>query len=66
MISAIGRLADRMLVRIAPRAEASAGCSYAWYICYCSGGLRYSQQCMYGCPQVPNHCINGCQVVGTC
>jgi hypothetical protein len=65
MISAIGRLADRALVRIVPRAEASAGCSLSWYICYCSGGLRYSRQCMYSCPGVPNFCY-GCQVVGTC
>jgi len=65
MVKAASRLADRLLVRLAPRAEASAGCSYVWYTCFCSGGLRYAKKCMYYCPGVPNHCYS-CIVVGTC
>ena len=65
MVNSLGRLADRVLGRIAPRIDASAGCSYDWYTCYCSGGLRYAKKCMYGCSGVPNHCYS-CGVVGTC
>ncbi len=65
MAKTIGRLADRMLAFVAPKTQASAGCTYEWYTCYCSGGLRYAKQCMYSCPGVPNHCYS-CTVVGTC
>jgi hypothetical protein len=59
------RLADRLVARIVPRTDASAGCSYYWSTCYCSGGLRYAKKCMSSCPGVPNHCYS-CEVVGTC
>jgi hypothetical protein len=65
MRNAVGRLADRLLVRLAPRADASADCTYHWYTCYCSRGLRYAQKCIYNCPGVPYHCYS-CTVVGTC
>jgi hypothetical protein len=65
MRSVVTRLSDRLLARLAPTMEASAGCSYVWYLCYCSGGLRYSKRCMRYCPGVPNHC-SACQPVGTC
>lgn len=65
MLSSVARLSDRLLARFAPKIDASAGCSYYWSICYCSGGLRYSKRCMSGCPGVPNHCYS-CTVVGTC
>jgi hypothetical protein len=65
MPSTLARIADRMLAVVAPRVEASASCKYAWYACYCSGGLRYRKKCMIGCNQVPNHCYP-CEVTGTC
>ncbi|MBO3748316.1 hypothetical protein J5X84_19760 [Streptosporangiaceae bacterium NEAU-GS5] len=66
MVKAVSRLADNLLARVAPKAQASAGCTYQWYLCYCSGGLRYSQKCMFGCPQVPNHCYPCDTITGTC
>ncbi len=65
MVNAIGRLADRVLARVAPRIDASAACTYQWYLCYCRGGLRYSKKCMRACPGVPDHC-GSCTPVGTC
>lgn len=65
MVNAVGRLADRLLVRFVPQITASAACEYYWSICYCSGGLRYSKRCFGYCPGVPSHCYP-CQVVGTC
>ena len=65
MTGLVTKMADRVLARVAPKVEASAGCSYVWYTCYCSGGLRYAKKCMFGCSGVPNHCYS-CQVVGTC
>lgn len=65
MTGLVTKMADRVLARVAPKVEASAGCSYVWYTCYCSGGLRYAKRCMFGCSGVPNHCYS-CQVVGTC
>jgi hypothetical protein len=66
MTKLVTRLADRALARVAPKVEASAGCTYTWYLCYCSGGLRYSKKCMYGCSGVPNHCYPCNTVTGTC
>ena len=65
MVQALGRLADRMLTRLAPTTEAAAGCTYEWEYCSCRNGLRRQQRCMYGCPGVPNHCYS-CTVTGTC
>jgi hypothetical protein len=65
MFSAVTRVADRLLAKVAPRVDASAGCSYVWEICYCSGGLRYGRRCMRGCSGVPNHCYP-CTVMGGC
>jgi hypothetical protein len=65
MVNAFGRLADRLLARVAPRIEASAGCTYQWVFCYCRGGLRYAQRCMRSCPGVPNHCYS-CTPTTTC
>jgi hypothetical protein len=65
MIDAFGRVADRLLVRLAPRIDASAGCAYFYSFCFCSGGLRYAKKCMYGCIDAPNHCYP-CAVVGAC
>ncbi|MEV4140118.1 hypothetical protein AB0J72_49160 [Dactylosporangium sp. NPDC049742] len=65
MVQTMGRLADRVLARLAPTAEADAGCTYEWETCYCKGGLRYRRKCMYGCSGVPNHCYS-CTVTGTC
>jgi hypothetical protein len=65
MSNLVGHLSDRLLARFAPKIDASAGCAYQWYTCFCSGGLRYAKRCMQGCPGVPNHC-SGCQAVGTC
>lgn len=65
MVQALNRLADRVLTRLAPAADAAAGCTYQWEICYCSRGLMYRRKCMYGCSGVPNHCYS-CIVSGTC
>jgi hypothetical protein len=56
MIEAMGRVADRVLGRIAPRIDAAAGCTYEVDVCYCSGHVQYVQKCMWSCPGVPNHC----------
>ncbi|OLT22922.1 hypothetical protein BJF79_46080 [Actinomadura sp. CNU-125] len=62
----LGRLADRMLATVAPKAEASAAnCSYRWYVCYCSRGVIYRKKCMYGCSGVPDHCYS-CTASGAC
>ena len=47
-------VADRMLARIAPKAEAAAACSYSVY-CYCSFQVKYYKTC-YQCPGVPYYC----------
>ncbi|WP_213455182.1 hypothetical protein [Rhizomonospora bruguierae] len=75
-MSKIARMADRLLERFVPqRTAAAATCTtwYAWSMCYCKGGLRYSRRCTWcdpfyccnpmalGCPQ-----DTGCIVVGTC
>jgi hypothetical protein len=65
MTGIMGRLADRLLNRLVPTTTAEAACTYEWYTCYCSGGLRYRKRCMYGCSQVPDHCYS-CTVTGTC
>jgi hypothetical protein len=64
MVALVNRLADRMLARIAPSRQAEASCAYETG-CWCSGGLRYCQRCMYGCPGVPNHCYPK-YVAGAC
>ncbi|WP_433046598.1 hypothetical protein [Dactylosporangium sp. CS-033363] len=63
MAKTLGRIADRVLGRLAPSAD--AGCAYEWVTCQCKGGLRYQKRCMYGCSGVPNHCYS-CTVTGTC
>ena len=65
-MTTLGKLADRMLLRLAPRVDADAACVYEWYGCGCSGGLRYGKKCMYGCSGVPNHCYPCNTVIGTC
>lgn len=58
MTALLTRLADRALVRIAPRTEATAGCSYVYELCYCASPKNYFRRCMYSCPGVPNHCYS--------
>jgi hypothetical protein len=62
----IDRLADRAASAVLRSTVAEAGCSYRWYTCYCSGGLRYSKKCMYGCSGVPDHCYSCNTVTGSC
>ncbi|GAA1775671.1 hypothetical protein [Luedemannella helvata] len=64
MVQALGRLADRVMTRLAPTTEAAAGCSYEWEYCYCKGHVTYRRRCMYGCPGVPNHCYS-CSATGS-
>jgi hypothetical protein len=54
----ISELADRLLARVAPKVDASAGCTYQWYTCACVYGTLYAKRCMYGCSGVPNHCYS--------
>lgn len=61
----INRLADKAASAVLRSNTAQASCSYQWYTCYCSGGLRYRERCMIGCSGVPNHCYP-CTVTGTC
>ena len=63
MVKLVNRLADRMLARAVPVAKAD--CQYHVNV-WCSGGLRYRQTCMYGCPGVPNHCLAPPTVIGAC
>ncbi len=63
-------LGDRLLARLLPGGEASA-CSYyfqyrTYYsLCYCSGGLRYSKQCITECDG-PDYCYSCNVITGTC
>ncbi len=65
MVQTLNRLADRVLARLVPTAQADAACAYVWESCGCTLGLRYRRKCMNGCPQVPNHCYP-CEAWGTC
>ena len=63
MISTLGRLADRMLVRFVPHGTAAAACGGYWVDCPgCSPeGLRFRKRCYYACQGIPAYCESACQ-----
>jgi hypothetical protein len=69
VLNTIHGLGDRLLARLLPRGEASAcGGNHQYYeyyyLCYCSGGLRYSKKCIDECDGT---FCTGCNIVtGTC
>jgi hypothetical protein len=51
----VGRLADGMLARLLPRAEAAA-CGGFWSTCGCRSGILWQKWCNGGCNGIPVYC----------
>ncbi|MDP9865772.1 MULTISPECIES: hypothetical protein [Streptosporangium] len=63
MNAALGKLGDRLLEKLVPKATAKAD-TYYYMHCYCYGTTRYQKLCWIVGGQTG--CVSGCEKRGTC